>query len=64
MWDLETEAFNQIPTPKKKLHVLPDTSHMTLYSDLTALALAARWAAGWFSEHLLEPVTVERLLGS
>jgi uncharacterized protein len=64
MWDLETEAFNQIPTPKKKLNVLPDTSHMTLYSNLTALALAAKWAAGWFSEHLLEPVTVERLLES
>lgn len=62
MWDLETEVFNRIPTPKKKLAVLPDTSHMTLYSNLTALALAARWAASWFSEHLAATPSVDRLL--
>jgi fermentation-respiration switch protein FrsA (DUF1100 family) len=62
MWDLETEVFNGIRTPKKKLAVLPDTSHMTLYSNISALSLAARWAAQWFTEHLLELPTVDRLL--
>jgi uncharacterized protein len=62
MWDLETEVFQRIRTPKKKLAVLPDTSHMTLYSNISALSLAARWAAQWFSEHLLELPTVDRLL--
>jgi hypothetical protein len=27
LWDLEIRAFNQIPTTKKKLEVLPHTSH-------------------------------------
>jgi len=31
MWDQETDAFNQILTPKKKLVVLPEISHMSLY---------------------------------
>jgi fermentation-respiration switch protein FrsA (DUF1100 family) len=62
MWDWESDVFSRVRTPKKKLAVLPDTSHMTLYSNLTALGLAAQWAAGWFREHLLEPPTVDRLL--
>ena len=62
MWDLETDVFNRIPTPQKKLAVLPDTSHMTLYSNLSALALAAHWAAQWFTEYLMEPASVARLL--
>ena len=45
LWDLETAVFESIPSADKKLVVLPDTSHMTLYSNLTALDLAAR-AAG------------------
>ena len=32
MWDHEIEAFNQIPCQKKKLEILPKTSHMTLYA--------------------------------
>jgi len=50
--DLEVEAFHQIRTPKKKLVVLPGTSHMTLYSNLTKLEIAARAATEWFVEHL------------
>jgi fermentation-respiration switch protein FrsA (DUF1100 family) len=53
LWDLEIEAFNQIPTPSKKLVVLPGTSHMTLYSDRAKLATAADEATRWFAEHLL-----------
>jgi NAD(P)-dependent dehydrogenase (short-subunit alcohol dehydrogenase family)/fermentation-respiration switch protein FrsA (DUF1100 family) len=55
MWDVETKAFESIPSNEKFLLVLPSTSHMTLYSKLTALDLAARAAATWFSRHLMGP---------
>jgi hypothetical protein len=51
-WDKEIEVYNLIPTAKKKLLVVGDTSHMTLYSDLSRLELAATAAAEWFTEHL------------
>lgn len=51
-WDLEIAAFNQIPTTQKKMVVVGDTTHMTLYSDLSRLEFAAREAAAWFTEHL------------
>jgi cephalosporin-C deacetylase-like acetyl esterase len=53
LWDLEIGAYNELPTAKKRLHVLPHTTHMTLYSDQTKLQVAAREATGWFAEHLL-----------
>jgi fermentation-respiration switch protein FrsA (DUF1100 family) len=64
MWDIELQAFNEVRTAKKKLVVLPDTSHMTLYSNLTALDLAATAAASWFTEHLVTVPTIESLLGT
>ncbi|WP_155355129.1 alpha/beta hydrolase [Acrocarpospora macrocephala] len=62
MWDLETEAFNRIPTRDKELVVLPKTSHMTLYSNLTALDLAATAAATWFADHLLDPPSIDKAM--
>jgi pimeloyl-ACP methyl ester carboxylesterase len=53
LWDLEIESYNLIPTEKKKLVVLPHTSHMTLYSDRSKLEVAANEAAHWFAQHLL-----------
>jgi len=53
LWDLEIGAFNTLPTTKKKLHVLPHTSHMTLYSDQSKLQVAAKAATEWFVENLL-----------
>jgi hypothetical protein len=53
LWDLEIGAFNALPTTKKRLHVLPHTTHMTLYSDRDKLDVAAREASAWFGEHLL-----------
>ncbi|PXY27901.1 alpha/beta hydrolase [Prauserella muralis] len=53
LWDLEIESYNRIPTAKKKLAVLPGTSHMTLYSDRAKLTLAADEASRWFAAHLL-----------
>jgi len=53
LWDLEIEAYNKIPTPKKKLVVVGDSTHMTLYSDRSLLDQAAQAATEWFTEHLL-----------
>ncbi|MCU1664437.1 MAG: uncharacterized protein QOI36_4415 [Pseudonocardiales bacterium] len=58
LWDLETAVFESIPSREKELVVLPDTSHMTLYSNLTALDLAAKAAGSWFSRHLAALPTV------
>ncbi|BCO60170.1 peptidase [Mycobacterium intracellulare] len=52
LWDLETVTYQSIPSESKKLVILPGTSHMTLYSNVTALDLAARAAGSWFSTHL------------
>ena len=53
LWDLEIEAYNAIPTPNKKLVVIGESTHMTLYSDVSLRASAARAATEWFSQHLL-----------
>jgi hypothetical protein len=54
-WDLEIEAFNQIATAKKKLFVIPETGHMTLYSNRSKLEIAAEIATEWLVEHLIKP---------
>jgi cephalosporin-C deacetylase-like acetyl esterase len=53
LWDLEIGAYNELPTSKKRLHVLPHTTHMTLYSDRDKLEVAARQASAWLADHLL-----------
>jgi uncharacterized protein len=52
LWDKEIEVFNLIPCVTKKLVVVGGTTHMTLYSDLSRLELAATEAATWFKDHL------------
>lgn len=52
LWDLEIGAFNAIPTARKKLEVLPHTTHMTLYSDQDKVKRAAALARDWFVETL------------
>jgi len=59
LWDVETAVFDSIPSNAKQLVVLPSTTHMTLYSDLTALDLAAKAAGTWFSKHLAELPSVQ-----
>ena len=53
MWDQETDAFNQILTPKKKLVVLPEISHMSLYGDISKVEYASRQTIPWLVEHLV-----------
>lgn len=60
--DLEIAAFNGITNPTKRLLVLPETSHMTLYSNVSRLEIAANAARDWFLEHLVSPVSPETLL--
>ena len=55
LWDLEIEAYNAIPTPKKRLVVIGSSTHMTLYSDRSLLEQAARAATEWFVENLRAP---------
>ncbi|MEE9274576.1 MAG: alpha/beta hydrolase, partial [bacterium] len=55
LWDLELEVYNLIPTAKKKLFILPKTTHMTLYSDKSRIEIAAEQSAAWLSEHLIVP---------
>ena len=54
--DLEFQTFNEITTPVKRLLVLPETSHMTLYSNLSRLEIAAGAARDWYLEHLVNRV--------
>jgi cephalosporin-C deacetylase-like acetyl esterase len=53
LWDLEIQAYNELPVADKKLKVLPHTTHMTLYSDESKLEVAANEARDWFVSHLL-----------
>ncbi len=53
LWDLEIEAYNQIPTSKKRLVTIGGSTHMTLYSDRSLLGQAADAASEWFVTHLL-----------
>ena len=53
LWDLEIEVYNALPTTKKRLVTIGDSTHMTLYSDRSLLAQASEASTGWFAEHLL-----------
>jgi len=54
-WDQEINAFQKIATQKKKLYVVPKTSHMTLYSDRDKLEMAGKVAADFVAEHFVRP---------
>lgn len=55
LWDLEIEAFNEIPAASKRLSVLSEVTHMSLYSERSHLEMAAQEGAEWFKEHLIKP---------
>jgi fermentation-respiration switch protein FrsA (DUF1100 family) len=55
LWDHEIRAFNSIPTSKKRLFVVDNTTHMVLYSNRSQLEIAADQGAQWFGEHLVAP---------
>jgi hypothetical protein len=51
-WDLEIDAYRSVPSDRKELVVLPKTTHMSLYSQQTRLALAGAAGARWFKTNL------------
>ncbi|MCC6947297.1 MAG: alpha/beta hydrolase [Bradyrhizobiaceae bacterium] len=55
MWEQEVPAFGDIATTKKKLFVQRSSTHMSMYSNLSHLAVAAKEAADWYREWLVEP---------
>ena len=61
LWDKEMDVFARIPTAKKQLYVTPTSKHMELYSDQSALEVAAEKCGAWLSGRLAEvdvPATV------
>ncbi|MEQ8718268.1 MAG: alpha/beta fold hydrolase [Acidimicrobiales bacterium] len=50
--DLETTAFNAIPTPDKRLVTLDGTSHHEIYRDPAKTKVAADTCIEWFDAHL------------
>jgi len=55
LWEKEIEAFNKIPTAKKRLFVVDHTTHMVLYSNRSQLEIAADQGARWLNENLVAP---------
>lgn len=51
-WDLAAEAFSAIPGDRKRFHVVPRSTHLTLYEDADTLAAVAEIGAEWFTRHL------------
>jgi len=53
LWEKEIEVFNKIATPKKELFVCEDTSHMTLYSNMSRLEILARRGRDFLVQQLI-----------
>lgn len=52
LWDLEIAAYNGIAAANKKLVVLPDVTHMSLYSKLSHLEIASTEGATFLKAQL------------
>lgn len=55
MWEREIPAFGEIATTKKKLFVQQKSTHMSMYSNLSHVQIAAQQAAEWYSQWLIQP---------
>lgn len=51
-WDLAGKVFDAIPGQRKRLHVVPKSTHLTLYEDEAAVGKVAGVVSSWFEEHL------------
>lgn len=54
MWEREIPAFGEIATTKKKLFVQQESTHMSMYTDMSHLQIAALQAADWLGEWLIK----------
>jgi fermentation-respiration switch protein FrsA (DUF1100 family) len=53
-WELQIEAYNSIPSPRKEIVVLKEVTHIGLYSDNSLLKRAAIPSAEFFDRYLNE----------
>ena len=51
--DMEIAAYNAIPTPKKRLHVIAGTSHHEIYRDHNKTRVAADCCVDWLQSQLV-----------
>jgi len=51
-WDLAAQAYSAIPGDRKRFHVVPKSTHLSLYEDAATLKTVAGIAGEWFVEHL------------
>lgn len=51
-WDLAAKAFDAIPGERKRMHIVPRSTHLTLYENEAAVAEVAGLVSSWFLEHL------------
>jgi uncharacterized protein len=51
-WDLAAKAFDAIPGQRKRLDIVPKSTHLTLYEDEAAVGKVAGVVSSWFAEHL------------
>jgi alpha-beta hydrolase superfamily lysophospholipase len=51
-WDLAAEAYEAVPGPRKRFHVVPRANHLTLYEDVETRRRVAQVAAEWFATYL------------
>lgn len=51
-WELQLEAYNSIPSPRKEIVVVKQVTHIGLYSDKSLLTRAAIPGAEFLAKHL------------
>lgn len=52
LWDMEIDAFNRVKSNRKELFVIPEASHMSLYSSQIRLEIAAGATVDWLGRSL------------
>ena len=51
-WDLAAEAFTAIPGSRNSFHVVPRSTHLTLYENVETRRAVAQVAVDWFRTYL------------
>jgi hypothetical protein len=54
LWDLEIATYNEVPSGRKELAVIPKVSHMSLYSKQDHLSRAGAAANAFIKKHLVD----------
>ena len=49
---LAAKVFDAIPGQRKRLHIVPRSTHLTLYEDEGAVGQVAGMVSAWFSENV------------